>query len=78
MQKIPRFYDYHRYSSNIKAVVTVCLSSLSFFSNRDLYKKPNSVNSEDADNMNYNAMIDNVGFLFNKVIKVMLNLISGQ
>ena len=30
VQKIPRFYDYHRYSSNIKTVVTVCLSSLSF------------------------------------------------
>ena len=42
-----------------------------FFSNRDLCKKTISVNSEDADNMNYNAMIDNVGFLFNKVLKVM-------
>ena len=49
-----------------------------FFSNRDLCKTPNLVNSEDADNMNYNAMIDNVGFLFNKVLKVMLNFISGQ
>ena len=42
-----------------------------FFSNRDLCKKTISVNSEAADNMNYNAMIDNVGFLFNKVLKVM-------